>query len=265
AAKPEFTLETDSSKAASPESDLPVLLPATYTDFFLYLFGGFGIFVLSGGILAYVFNVEEITFPLVIGSILLNVLILGGCTYFLGIKRNKISWSSLGIFPSKWQPRYFMVAIGLAVGLMPLRGIVAFLVQLAVEGGFDSLNARADLFMVGGLTWSGFLINLVGIGVMAPVAEELYFRGLLHTWFRQKWGLKLGVAASSLVFGLAHFDSIGVAVSAWIMGIVIALAYERTKTLWLPIAIHIATNSVAVVFLYISMLLQNVIDLPVGF
>jgi membrane protease YdiL (CAAX protease family) len=59
-----------------------------------------------------------------------------------------------------------------------------------------------------------------------------------------------------MIFGLGHFDTLGVLISSFIMGIVIAIAYERTKTLWLPVAIHAVTNGGSIILLYLAMALR---------
>ncbi|MBT3241386.1 MAG: CPBP family intramembrane metalloprotease [Chloroflexi bacterium] len=232
----------------------------TGADLVLYLLGGFGLFLLAGILVGPLF--DEITLGLTTLSIIFNLLFVGGSAYILGIRRNKISWKQLGIKPVVWKWEYILLAGVLAVALMPIRSAIGLLVQMAIEGGVDSLIQRENLLSAGGLTWGGFLVMFIGVGILAPISEELYFRGLLHDWFRQRWGMWASIIASSVFFGLAHFDSIGVLVSSFIMGIAMAYVYEKTKTLWITIAIHIITNSIAVFLLYLSMIVVEYFDIP---
>ena len=88
---------------------------------------------------------------------------------------------------------------------------------------------------------SSFAVVLVV--VVAPVVEEVVFRGiLLHRW-AQKWGAGRGLLFSSLAFGVLHADILGHTV----FGIVMGLLYVRTRGLWVPIACHMFTNAFAVV------------------
>lgn len=227
------------------------LQPASSWDIILYLVGGFGLFTFVGSLIALKFN--EITLELTILSILLNVFILGGAVVVFGILRKKISWRQLGIYPVRWKWNYLLLAALVAIGLMPIRAFIGVIFQLLFEGGMESLMLRESLFMAGGLSWSGFLISLIGIGILAPISEELYFRGLLQNWFRQKLGFWGGIVSSAILFGLAHFDSIGVLFSSAIMGLALAYLFEKTKSLYLSIAIHSITNSLAVLMLYAMM------------
>ena len=71
--------------------------------------------------------------------------------------------------------------------------------------------------------------------LLAPVLEELVFRGLVFTRLCMKWGMTLGIILSSLFFGLLHFEFF---VGALVIGVVLCVIYVRTKTLLVPMSIH---------------------------
>lgn len=77
--------------------------------------------------------------------------------------------------------------------------------------------------------------------IVAPVIEELWFRGLLQTSLRETFGPKLGIVATALVFAFAHTSS-GPPVSQLIGGLVFGFAFERTKGLTSPILLHMLGN-----------------------
>jgi membrane protease YdiL (CAAX protease family) len=240
----------------------PEINPGTWVDLLLYIFIGFGLYVGASILVALPF--EEITLTVTLLAILTNFLFIGGGAYVLGIRRDKITWASLGIYPPVWKPVYWVWVVVLAFGLMPIRAAIGFLVETLVSGGLDDLQLRADLFDVGLDTWYGALIMLIGVGVLAPIAEEFFFRGLIYDWCRQRWGLWVSALLSSAWFAIGHIDAIGVAVSSFIMGVVLAWAYERTKSLWLTIAIHIITNSTAVILLLLAQFVMEFVE-PYGF
>jgi membrane protease YdiL (CAAX protease family) len=82
------------------------------------------------------------------------------------------------------------------------------------------------------------LMGWVSLAVLAPVIEELLFRGfLLHRW-AVKWGVARAIIASSALFGVLHPDPVGAA----LFGAGMCLLYLHTRTLWVPIIAHAIYN-----------------------
>ena len=70
---------------------------------------------------------------------------------------------------------------------------------------------------------------------LGPLGEELFFRGVIYTYCR-RWGVA-AVAVSSLLFGLVHGLDVTL-VSASFFGVILALLYERSGSLWPLVASH---------------------------
>ncbi len=94
------------------------------------------------------------------------------------------------------------------------------------------------------------LVLVVAVGT--PIVEELYFRGFLLRALGKRWGLPVGVVASSAIFGLFHFQGEGLA-DLWIMGMltlygyVLAILTVRARgRLGAAIVAHAINNGVAV-------------------
>ena len=85
-----------------------------------------------------------------------------------------------------------------------------------------------------------FLYLLVG-GVIGPVAEEIFFRGILYGFFRQ-WGVYTAVALSTFLFVLPHLTGGNLPFTQIVGGVVFAIAYEREQSLLAPITIHCLGN-----------------------
>jgi membrane protease YdiL (CAAX protease family) len=82
--------------------------------------------------------------------------------------------------------------------------------------------------------------------VLAPVLEEVVFRGLLYATLRRRLVWSAAAAASAACFALAHgYGALGSA-DVWLSGVLWAWAYERTGSLWPGIAAHAAANLLAV-------------------
>lgn len=101
-----------------------------------------------------------------------------------------------------------------------------------------SLQPVVYLSVDGALPLRANILNLVSLVILAPLLEELLFRGyLLHRWSK-KWGLWTGVLLSSAVFGAIHPDTLAAAIT----GIGFAVLYLKVQSLWPPIIAHALYN-----------------------
>lgn len=185
----------------------------------------------------------------------LNFFFFAGGAFLLAVRPGKLTWAELGIAPPRWRWLWLVLAVGVTLLLLPVRGLVGLIVQQLFGGGMEGMQSRLDLLLGSDLSWPRFFATLLGAGLLAPVAEELFFRGFFYTALRQRLGIAAAVTISSLVFAIGHIDSLGVVAASFIMGVAIALAYEYTRSLWVAIAIHVFNNSLATVVLYVLMLL----------
>lgn len=83
--------------------------------------------------------------------------------------------------------------------------------------------------------------------VIAPVAEEVLFRGYLYGAVKAHSDSLLAAFVSAGVFAAIHFNVAGLA-PLFVLGLLLAAAYEWTGSLWLPIAIHAIFNATTVVY-----------------
>jgi membrane protease YdiL (CAAX protease family) len=78
-------------------------------------------------------------------------------------------------------------------------------------------------------------------GMLGPVAEEFFFRGVLYGFLR-RWGVIVALVLSTLIFVLCHPISHGIPVTRLVGGLLFALAYEFGGSLIVPITIHTLGN-----------------------
>lgn len=78
--------------------------------------------------------------------------------------------------------------------------------------------------------------------LLAPAAEELIFRGLVQNRLKEGWGAGVGILLSAFLFGAYHGNMVQF-IYAFCMGIVLAVLYETTHSLLIPIAAHMASNA----------------------
>jgi membrane protease YdiL (CAAX protease family) len=126
---------------------------------------------------------------------------------------------------------------GLLLGLLTFGAVIT---TLAVSGSYRIEDT-------GSLTAA---IALVGVVAVGAVGEELMFRGLLFRLVEERTGTWVALVVSSLVFGAIHltnpdaslWGALAIAIEA---GGMLGAAYVATRTLWVPIGLHIGWNFAA--------------------
>jgi membrane protease YdiL (CAAX protease family) len=133
---------------------------------------------------------------------------------------------------------------------------IASLITLAILfiSGQPFENPQLDFLLPEGLSAINAFFMLILAGIIAPFGEELLFRGVLYTFIRERWGIWIGVFVSALLFGLIHGD-LAVGSTAFILGIVTALVFEYSKSLWTAVIVHAINNSLKICLLYLLVLI----------
>jgi uncharacterized protein len=93
-------------------------------------------------------------------------------------------------------------------------------------------------------------VILGGIGaiVAAPIGEELFFRGLLHTSLRTRLGFPVAASISSAIFAAVHAIPLLIP-TFFVVGLGLAYVYERRGSLLAPIAAHAGFNVIGYVLI----------------
>lgn len=129
------------------------------------------------------------------------------------------------------------------LAIVPLLYLVLFRVfdEADVSGPARALTDRA------GSVWSVLLL-VVGVGLVAPVVEELFFRGLVLRALEPGLGARWALVASSVVFAGVHFQLLQFP-ALLVFGLIAGTLAQRQGRLGGAIWAHIAFNMVTVVLL----------------
>ena len=230
----------------------------------LFIILGFASYFSVGYLLDLIFDLDNMPYEaLIFISTSANFIVFTGIFFLFSFLPKKMSLKSVGLinFKPNWAWLFLIPAI--VIALMPLRSIVAIIIELAIHGDFSGLEMRSAMLMPENITVMSFLLAFLGIGILAPIGEEMFFRGFVHTNLTDHFSFGWRVVISAFIFSLGHYDSIGVIASSFVMGLILAIAYEKSKSLWFSIGVHIVNNSISVLLLYALYLLQNMLDLPV--
>lgn len=183
-----------------------------------------------------------------LGALIYGVVVLA--VYLFAVRRADGDWSVLGIRPfSGW-----WVALAPVLTLVQLLGmsLVNILFVLPFTGGeFDNPQVEA---LTGGSALSlrdlGLLLILVA--VIAPIAEELFFRGMLYPVLRRRWSSQVAIVVNGLLFALIHFIPILIP-GLFLVGIVLAWVRERSGSLIPCMLVHALQNTVVLFSIYAVM------------
>jgi len=162
----------------------------------------------------------------------------------LGIRKYGLPWSAVGFRP-------FEPIQSAGLGCLFLLFAFGFNVVWALLMGMLGQVVQPDFTPLVGDTPSALSLALIGVGVVAPIAEEVFFRGFVFAGLRQRFRLVPALAVSAALFAVAHLTP-----TSWpplfVLGVLFALLYEQTRSIWPAVIMHGLINSMAFVVIYLS-------------
>ena len=131
--------------------------------------------------------------------------------------------------------------------------IVAVILVAILQSIFPGINwnESQDVGFNNLISSSDFILAFISLVVVAPVAEELIFRGWLYGKLRAKIPAIPAMLVVSILFGIVH-GQWNVGVTVFVMSIAMCTLREITGTIWGGILIHILKNGIAFYFLYVN-------------
>lgn len=155
--------------------------------------------------------------------------------WWLTVRKYRTRWEDLGLRSFESQ------ALGVGCGLM----ILSFMFNVFYSLFLSQFGLRTQIDLVpifDQISSPGLL--LVGGAIIAPIVEEIFFRGFIYAGLRQKYSWKTAGAISSGLFALVHFTPTAL-IPIFILGFIFAYLYERSNSLWPAILMHFSTNALA--------------------
>ncbi|HEY3163805.1 MAG TPA: CPBP family intramembrane glutamic endopeptidase, partial [Candidatus Limnocylindrales bacterium] len=196
------------------------------------------------------------------------VQLIGGlltAAIFIGVVRltvvgtNALSWADMRI--RRFDRRAlddFAIGAGLAAPVIVVTTIVSALLVTLFK-----VQPASPLPPTG--TTTGLILQLLTGAIIAPIAEEIVFRGFALTAWERSLGVERAILRSSLLFVLAHVVSIQatsfaeaiglIAVGAlsrlpvaWVLGVV----FVRRRSIWASIGLHATFNGILLVLAHLA-------------
>lgn len=175
-------------------------------------------------------------------SVHLTGMAIIGTVWFLGVRRSRNPFSSLGLRAPHLPPARTVILTGsvLATSLVATAVYSAIVTWL----GYDLLSPPA---VNSDITFTGpaVLLTFQALAFVTPISEEIFFRGFIFGGLARRFGPWGAIIVSALIFSAFHI-SIGVIIPIFITGLLLAWLYWRTGSLWASIAAHAGQNALAV-------------------
>lgn len=164
--------------------------------------------------------------------------------YLMIILRGRATWKEIGYRAFQW--RWILMAVIAALLCLMVSGLVSRIIDPYYKTSLVEEYSR--LLGPSAQTPVRTVLLFAIVGVFVPAAEETFFRGMFYGWLRARWGPAVGAVVSALVFAAAH-GSPRIGPQIFVIGIVLAWLYERSRSLFASIIAHGTVNTISLVMI----------------
>lgn len=187
-------------------------------------------------------NADEGFLRFVIGTLSIQGAALVLIHHFL--RRHQVGWRE--VLVSRGKSVWELLGIGLGIGLVvvPLALLILNFVAIPIVKLFEIEPEKQTVVTVIEKTvepakrvW--FALAAI---VLAPAVEETIFRGIMYPYLKQRIGIAMAVAVSSVLFAAIHVN-IMIFIPLVFLGLVLTWLYERTDSLLTPMVTHAVFNA----------------------
>lgn len=149
------------------------------------------------------------------------------------------------------------------IGLISLTSIgIAFLIILLMQvfsSLFPSLFKSYEMVSNSITASHGSFITLLGLIVLIPIFEEIFFRGVIFGFLRDNFKFPIALIVQALIFGIAHGNLVQ-GTYAFILGLFLGIVFYYTDSLFASITAHITYNLFGVLLIPMLLGLSTVIS-----
>lgn len=154
----------------------------------------------------------------------------------LGLGR-LVSWGDIAVGPLSFIPYIILSASLMMVATQVIPG---FDISQKQDLGFDRLGSSLET-----------ILAFTVLVVIAPLAEELLFRGYLYGKLKKTAGIFVAIILVSVSFGVLH-GQLNVGIDTFVLSVVLCGLRELTGSVWAGILLHMTKNFIAFYFLFIN-------------
>ena len=139
----------------------------------------------------------------------------------------------------RWPGILNMLSV-LGLGLLVYVGINAFVGLVPWPQAWMIKHDQSTGLALGGKLWTTILFAVI----LIPITEELLCRGAIYGALKKGMAMPIAMILQAMIFGVIHMNIIQ-GIYAFMLGMVLVLIYERTKSIWAPILMHVLFNGIS--------------------
>jgi len=183
----------------------------------------------------------------ILGLILVQNLIFLLPIYLLVLKPKKITLANLGFRKVKISKMLGYTVLGFVLYLSTAF-IIAFIQNyFNIEiPGFGQQIQKIPAFGSGLIN---MIIASITIIIVAPIAEEIIFRGFLYQLIAKYFPAKLAIPLAGFIFAVSHLE-FNVILPLWLLGTIIAYIFHKTNSIYTTVLFHALNNLLAFIAEY---------------
>lgn len=133
------------------------------------------------------------------------------------------------------------------ISLLIMIGVTFSLVYNLLIFSLNKIFNFTNMFDVSEIS---IIINLISVGIIGPILEELVFRGIVYERLRINNSKRKSVILTGLLFGILHGNIIQF-IYAFIFNFILINVYDEEKNIFAPIIMHVSANSSLILLLSI--------------
>jgi membrane protease YdiL (CAAX protease family) len=179
------------------------------------------------------------------GAVLLGTLSFQGATWVLiyfFLRYHHVRWREVFGLREPRLPRALLAALMTVLVILPVAWLLQQASGIVLERvGWSPEEQTAVMLLAGTKSWWTRVYVGAFAVVLAPVAEEFIFRGVLYPFVKQLGYPRLAWLGVNFLFALIHMDA-ATLVPLFVLALALTWLYERTDNLLAPITAHSLFN-----------------------
>jgi membrane protease YdiL (CAAX protease family) len=170
--------------------------------------------------------------------------------YLFAVRPAQGHWSQLGFGSFSWG--WLFMAPVITLTMLFGMGLVNVLFVMPFTGGeFENPQIEA---LTGGsaLSLAELGVLMILVAVVAPIVEELFFRGMLYPVLRRRWSAPVAIVVNGFLFALIHVIPI-LLPGLFFVGMVLGWVRERSGSVIPCMVIHALQNGTVLLVIYATL------------